>query len=373
MIKSVVLGLSTYNSEAAFHSIAFHDQTTRESEQRLLVGAMLLDPIYIFDREKLGLNLWLTSICAPAGSPVTRYGFTLTSDNTIDFNPQEFEAFWKWLVDIKFQTARKKITRDTVWDKMVPLHDFLLASFSDARFDPSEANDGWLYSSKDHVSLTYDVFSLLLHKMPRSDEWKITFFVDGNQYDFSQFSRLEEVPLRRNDILAYAISSAAIDKDLLYQMGLILMPSTDACNDEREFLDLRKCGHLFSGDYTSTPLARRAMVILAICGLRKAGYTILTDDRLGWDIYSLAAQKTSERHSRHKSLMLMGASIVCSFIQVVIPVFLFYQAVSEEKEKLQWDTYIARVVFLSYAAFAEVTSWELDREDRVVAVSGGSR
>jgi len=141
-------------------------------------------------------------------------------------------------------------------------------------------------------------------------------------------------------------------------------------NDEiskgRELLNLRKTGHTFPGD-TSTQTARHAMVILAMGGLRKVGSTLLTDDRLGWDIYSLAAQKRSENHKYPKFFMLSGASLVCMLIQILVPILLFYRAVTDEEAELTWDTYIARILFVLYAAFAEVASWELDREDRVVA------
>jgi len=136
---------------------------------------------------------------------------------------------------------------------------------------------------------------------------------------------------------------------------------------ERELQPLTKSGHLFPGNYQSTPLARRAMVILALCGLRKAGSTILTEDRLGWDIYSLAAQKRTENNPLSAYVLLTCASIVCMVVQVLVPILLCYRAIGEEDGDLTWDTYCARIFFLLYAAFAEISTWGLDTEDRVVA------
>ena len=383
VIQSMALGLSTYSGEAAFHSLSLCNQKSKpkQDEQRILVGALLKTPVYIYDRDKLGLNLWITTICAPRGRPVARYGFTLSSDDCIAFNAKEFDIFWQWLVTIKYQMAsaanpKLKLTEDDIANKMSSLRQFLLTSFSGqvASNDSSTStmmNEGWLYGTNYHVCLVFDVFSLLLYKMPGSDEVHTTFFVNGQQYDSSKFSRLEEVPLRRNDILAYAITSAARDTDLLYQMGL-LRPSTRRRDGEvgttveREVEPLLQTGHLFPGDYTSTPMARRAMVILAMAGLRKAGFTILTDDIFGWDIYSLASQKRSGL-SFHDYLKLNGASLVCMLIQILVPLLLSYRAVTDEDDTLTWDTYVARIIFLLYAGFKEMSTWGIDREERVVA------
>jgi len=369
VISSLALGLSTYNGEAAFHSIALQDQKTKQNKQRILVGSVLQEPTWIYDREKLGLNLWITSVCAPSNRPIARYGFTLSSDPTIDFDEKEFLVFWRWLVDIKSRTSKRRLTAEQVDDKMSPLRTFLIESFSNSTVAHVSRNEGWLYGTRYHVSLTYDVFSLLLCRMPGSDELKITFFLDGIQYDSSRFSRLEDVPLFRNDILAYAISSAAQDTDLLYQMGLFrkATPGADGTSKERELQPLLESGNLFSGDYKATPFARRAMVILAMAGLRKAGSTILTEESEGWDVYTLSAQKRGKNHPLTSYFMLTGASFVCMLVQTLIPILLCYRAITEEDSQLTWDTYCARIFFLFYAAFAEASSWGLDREERVVA------
>jgi hypothetical protein len=300
--------------------------------------------------------------------PVSRYGFTLSSDDELSFHVTEFERFWDWLVRIKFnmiQIDKNRVELETVRKRMEPLHHFLVASFACKPDDPMSW-EGYLYGTCRHVSITFDVFSVFIYRLPDGESFQSTLFVDGKQFD-SERVRWEDVNLNRNDILAFAISIALQDTDLLYQMGLI-QPSPHELEDvvEIELLPLRKDAGPFHGDYNTTIMARRVITILALAGLRKVSYDTVMEDPDGWDIYDIAAGDiVAHKHGAHYWIRL--SAIVSFLIQVVLPILIVYRGVTGQwrEENLAWDVYLARLFFGLYFIFFEAKTWDIDNGDRV--------
>ena len=368
LISSISLGLSSYNAEGAFTALTLERPGGKGEVKRPLVGAKLMNPTWTYDRRRLGLNLWITSLCAPMNKPVSRYGFTLSSDDELSFHVTEFERFWDWLVRIKFnmiQIDKNRVELETVRKRMEPLHHFLVASFACKPDDPMSW-EGYLYGTCRHVSITFDVFSVFIYRLPDGESFQSTLFVDGKQFD-SERVRWEDVNLNRNDILAFAISIALQDTDLLYQMGLI-RPSPHELEDvvEIELLPLRKDAGPFHGDYNTTIMARRVITILALAGLRKVSYDTVMEDPDGWDIYDIAAGDiVAHKHGAHYWIRL--SAIVSFLIQVVLPILIVYRGVTGQwrEENLAWDVYLARLFFGLYFIFFEAKTWDIDNGDRV--------
>jgi hypothetical protein len=300
---------------------------------------------------------------------VSRYGFTLSSDDELDFHATEFERFWDWLVQIKFKMIRTKknsVELETVQKRMEPLHHFLLKSFQGI---PGQSlwSEGYLYGTRRHVSITFDVFSVFIYRLPGGEIFQSTLFVNGKQFD-SQREHWEQVNLNKDDILALAISLALQDTDLLFQMGLVRPQSPHEPEDvgELELLPLRIDAGLFHGDYENTIMARRVITILAMAGLRKVSYDTVMDDPDGWDIYDVAAGDiVTHRHGAH--LWVRLSAVVSCFIQVALPIFIIYRGVTSEWEEkdLTWDTYLGRLFFGLYFVFFEAKTWDVDSGDRV--------
>jgi hypothetical protein len=317
------MGLSTWGGQCAFTGLKLVRQkeriapcinlsqtptttsttTSRKSQtQRVQVGCRLQPPTWTYDRNTLGLNLWITSIYAQKNKPVSRYGFTLSSDTHTDFNAEEFNHFWQWFVTMKHKMmlSRKENRTDTtatttkpeqdhptdqeaLEQRMATLKHFLLASFSGVSVTPG-SNDGYLYSTGTYCNITFDVFSIHIYRLPCEEKFKSTLFVDGKQFDTARF-RLPELQLTRNQILAFAIAEALQDTDLLHQMGLIRYTKSDdhASDETLELPPLRNEPPLFNGDYENTPMARRVVSILAMAGLRKVSMdTIMADPDDGY-------------------------------------------------------------------------------------------
>lgn len=102
-IASVTMGLSTWQAEGAFTGLTLEKRKSRSEHhekrhalKRVLVGASLVHPSWTYDSRKLGLNLAITTLAAPHHKPVARYAFTMSSDESLEFNPHEFDRFWDW-------------------------------------------------------------------------------------------------------------------------------------------------------------------------------------------------------------------------------------------------------------------------------------
>ena len=341
VITSATLGLSSYTGEGAFTAMTFekrkscchendhhnhngnnkkyipyliNNKKNNEQQQEQhkpkhpLVGAMLMEPTYTYDVRKLGLQLWLTSLSVYQNQfePITRYGFTLSSDDAHTFNPVEFNIFWSWLCQVKYQMYRNYDQQqhpqkpsqpppqqqpqqqqeehvfdlDSIRSTMEPQRRFLLSSFSCTPANP-QSFEGYLYGTCRHVNITFDVFSISIGRLPDGENFISTLFVDGKHYDTTiSIPRIEEVDLTRNDVLAYAISLALRDTDLLFQMGLIRPASKKKkikrshndndkngvqvareLNEEIELLPLKSGTALFAGSYQNTVMARRAVTV----------------------------------------------------------------------------------------------------------------
>ena len=258
---------------------------------------------------------------------------------------------------------------ESVRNAMEPLHQFLTASFSSSPTN-STSFEGYLYGTTRHVSITFDVFSIFIYRLPDGETFQSTLFVDGKQYDTKQ-RLMEEIKLLRNEVLAFAISLALQDTDLLIQMGLI-QPVNPYLNvefelDEIEILPLRRGSALFSGTYSNTVMARRAVTLLALTGLRKASYETVLDDKDGWDIYDMASGGSipGMKHPLGGFIVVVGA-ICCALIQIVVPVFLIYRGLQEDMDgELSRDVYLARLFFGVYAVYYEAKTWAVDNGDRV--------
>ena len=450
-ILTATLGLSSWSGEGAFNSLRVTKTNGSgcgmPAAEKVVVGARLIGPTWTYDRNRLGLNLWLTSIYPLNDRPVARYGFVLSSDDKLSFNPLEFENFWAWLVRVKhkmlsdsgsnqqrdtnryererikpidigadsrlnhsntspdsgtrlsrnkFQkevmTAKQRSLKPPVTEssatipdpggvreilileekavkkKMEPLYNYILASFSLSPANPSSF-EGYLYGTSRHTVVTFDVFSICIHFLPGGEVFQSTLFVDGIQYDTQSFL-LEQMKLKRNDILAFAISESLRDTGLLLQMGLVLPVSDQYCGDdasggEHELLPLREDAPLFQGDYANTVMARRVINILVIAGLRKVSYNNIAATVDGWDIYSIASGANVVLGKYQRNAMYLAA-IVCALIQLITPTFLIYRAILSEAESLTWDVYAVRFLFGLYAIFYEYKTWDIDNVERVV-------
>ena len=429
VIGSVTMGLSAYYyrseeetgvsppqySYAAFTDLVLERQNNNNNNNNhhhprrrrpVQVGATLVEPTWTFDRQRLGLNLWITSVVAPLHQPVSRYGFTLSSDHNdhLTFDRTEFQRFWDWLVQIKSQMISQEHTnkgeneknpaitttqqqqqqqqQEAVRIQMEPLYRFLLNSFSSSRRaspspSPSQSsleettNHGYLYGTARHVSITADVFSISICRSPDGATLQSTLFVDGQQFDTHTTARhlWDMSTMTRNQVLALAISLALQDTDLLFQMGLI--PPAAHTNQEVELLPLRHDGTaLFRGAdscFQPTDMARRVVTLLAAVGLRNIMVETVLQDKDGWDIYDVgAAGATATVFKRGREATLVSLStMVCGGIQMVVPMFVIYRSLTQTTEDLDWDVYLTRLAFGLYFIFFETTTWDNDNGDRV--------
>jgi hypothetical protein len=370
-ISSATLGLSSFTGEGAFTALTLEKRDSR-TIKRPLVGANLVEPAWTYDCRRLGLNLWITSLVAPMHKPISRYGFTLSSDDSLEFNPEEFHRFWDWLVQIKLTMSTPEgnenaLDLDCVRFAMEAQRKFLLESFSCRPSNPL-SSEGYLYGSLRHVSITFDVFSIFIYRLPDGETFQSTLFVDGKQYNTKK-SRMEEIRLMRNDVLAFAISVALQDTDLLFQMGLIrpvnCYSKEEQELDEIEIIPLKNGTALFSGDYCNTVMARRAVTLLALAGLRKVSYETVMNDSHGWDIYDVAAGAASGMYGSYAQMRMELGAICCAMIQIGVPVCLIYRGLQDDIPEITWDVYLARLLFGTYAIFHEVKTWAVDNEDRV--------
>eukprot|EP00550_Attheya_septentrionalis_P008068 CAMPEP_0198296198 /NCGR_PEP_ID=MMETSP1449-20131203/31410_1 /TAXON_ID=420275 /ORGANISM="Attheya septentrionalis, Strain CCMP2084" /LENGTH=773 /DNA_ID=CAMNT_0043996739 /DNA_START=154 /DNA_END=2472 /DNA_ORIENTATION=+ len=414
-ISSLTMGLSTSEGRGAFTGLKFVRQKEnteaaymprrrraksrqwdcvaqqKKEGQRVQVGCHLQAPTWTYDRDKLGLNLWITAIHAPEDKHISRYQFTLSSDTNICFNPDEFSHFWQWFVVCKHNMVlecnqrqeKGKPKKDWNESDLIALENrteylrsFLLASFSGVSVNPG-STEGYLYATKRFCHITFDVFSIYIYWLPEKGchGAKSIVFVDGKQFDTTR-SRLAELKISRNEILGFAIHMALQDLDLLYQMGLTrIMPEDDMQHIgdeiEAEFLPLLSDPPNFSGDYNNTPRARYAVSILATAGLRKVAYQTIMADPDGWDLYNLAAG-SYPMIDRATMLLFWFVAVIVAILQLASPIFLIIrgaqiQQQNNSQEELLYDTYIVRFLYAIYALFFEFKTWDVDDEERVIA------
>ncbi len=332
-------------------------------------------PTWVYNREKLGLDLWITSAYYMKGvqgcksRAIFRYGLALAASEEIPFSIEAFEEFWQWLVTIKYYHSNFEVVgRDDVpllrlektayefstelrdvEHRMRDLHDFLVSTFSGPNaLTPST---GYLRGTKTHVSLTHDSFHIYVKLVPDihyNEKIISTLFVDGKQYDpqGKSFANLESEPL---DIQSYAILSILEDIEMLFEMGLLSSHDVVLAED-REILPLRH-GQAFIGTYEMSRSACRAFHFLAIAGLRKVSIEeVFTSDE-PWDIYNIAAG-----YSGVLNVPTITA-ITCMFVQTASPILLgvraFYSQ-DDDGDELIFVVYITRIFFALYAVFYEL-------------------
>lgn len=147
-------------------------------------------------------------------------------------------------------------------------------------------------------------------------------------------------------------------------MGLI-QPEHEAKKElqEVELLPLKTGGSLFLGDYSNPVMARRAFTMLALAGLRKVSYETIMSDAGGFDIYDMAAGTALGAYSRKRRMAIEMGAVCCTMVQVLELLLFIIQGASKRLESIDWDTYVARAFFGSYAVWYETKNWEVDHSD----------
>jgi hypothetical protein len=164
---------------------------------------------------------------------------------------------------------------------------------------------------------------------------------------------MEEIRLMRNDVLAFAISVALQDTDLLFQMGLIRPVNCNSKEeqalDEIEIIPMKNGTALVSGDYCNTVMARRTATLLALAGLRKVSYETVMNDSHGWDIYDVAAGAASGMYGSNAQMRMELAAKCCGMIQIGVPVCLIYRGIQDDMNEISWDvdSFLERTPFLT--------------------------
>ena len=291
-------------------------------------------------------------------------------------------------------STKREVSLTDIKRAMEPLCQFLERSFmgkpqplvdrpislSDSNLEEEE--EGYLFGSRRHVNIIFDVFSITICRisaessLSSTSPFQSTLFVNGQQFNTKR-NRIEEIQLLRNDILAFAISVALQDDDLILEMGLMDANATRTVGGgadgplwELELLPLKDHRHpsrLFTGDYSNTIMARRVVTLLIAAGLRKVAYETIMDESDGWDIYDLAAGAAwrGKMYSRSQQRFVEAGAITCALIQLLVPIFLIFRGLQEETGDLTFDVYFARLFFGMYAIFYEAKTWDVDNGDRV--------
>ena len=332
---------------------------------------------WTYDREKMGLDLWLTSAYYMKGvegsksRAIFRYGFALSASQDLTFSKQAFEEFWKWLVHTKYYLVNFKVVKERsssttslsrlrstgydfntdlpdIHDRMSDLHDFLLSTFSQTnQLTPST---GFLRATKTHLSITHDCFHIYVKLIPdiNFDEKVVsTLFLSGIQYDpeGKDFGSLGVNPL---EMQAYSILSVLEDLEMLFEMGL-LRSYDQVLSEEREILPLRSEGP-FTGNYEMTENAALAFHFLATAGLRKVAMEEVFVSNDSWDVYDIAAGCDGIVN------LPSVTAITCMLIQVCSPILLAIRAATDAdtESEVAIDVYFCRVIFAIFFIFYEL-------------------
>ena len=120
-INEMKLGMSYYSGDlvganfcAAIEHMSFKNTKTGQikNAEGLSVDLRTEDmTVWNYNRNKLGLDIWLTSSYNMKGlngsksSQIFRYGFALSKSRDVPFSIDAFEEFWQWFVNVKYYSA----------------------------------------------------------------------------------------------------------------------------------------------------------------------------------------------------------------------------------------------------------------------------
>ena len=306
-INEMNLGMSYFSSElvganfcAAIDHMSFENTKTKDIKtvEGLSASYRTKDTtVWNYNRDKLGLDIWLTSAYHIKGlngsksSPIFRYGFALSKSRDKPFSSVVFEEFWQWFVNVKYYSVNYNVVGkqgvkleqvnpehipydfctepvSSIEERMRPLHDFLLSCFSgENKLAP---DTGFLGGTKTHMTLTHNEFNIYVKLVPdRNSNEKIVsaLFIAGTQYDQEgkTFDNLGDNP---QEVTAYALSSTLQDLEVLFEMGLLHSQNL-VMAEERELLSPTKGLAYKGGAYKQTKEATRTFHFLVMIGLRK--------------------------------------------------------------------------------------------------------
>mmetsp|Transcript_24025 Transcript_24025/g.35591 ORF Transcript_24025/g.35591 Transcript_24025/m.35591 type:complete len:285 (-) Transcript_24025:889-1743(-) len=252
--------------------------------------------VWNYNRNKLGLDIWLTSaynmkgLSGSKSSQIFQYGFALSKSRDVPFSIDAFEEFWQWFVNVKYYSANYDVVGkqgvplgkvnpgDIPYDfptellcieeRMRPLHDFLISCFSG--MNKLAPHTGFLRGTKTHLTLTHGELDIYIKLVPdRNSNEKIVaaLFIAGTQYD-QEGKNFESIGDNPQELTAYALCSTLQDLEVLFEMGLLHSHNL-VMAEERELLSSTKGLAYRLGEYEQTKEATRTFHFLVMTGLRK--------------------------------------------------------------------------------------------------------
>lgn len=311
-------------------------------------------PSYEYVRERLGLQLWVTSV-THTQCPF-EYGFVLSALPGLSFDEAEFRVFWNWLVTIKHTLLnydlvvkdpddqerplrpkeRAHTPRAALEEVMEPQRAFLIKAFT--RSFSSRGRLDYFYQNHYKVSISYGAFAVVVSRCRDGARILPMLFVNGTQYDV-QLSSYGSVPFASKDeLFALAIATALKDSNLLHEMGLLNGEPSDTYQER----DLERM-------VWDNERARQVVLFLVLAGIRILASTeVVLSSTDAWDVYKVAAGSRGWFHSSRFS------ALVCAVVQVLAPALLLFNAAKgiaedpslEDEENNLW---LLRVLFLLYA------------------------
>lgn len=181
--------------------------------------------------------------------------------------------------------------------------------------------------------------------------YQCNLYVKGEKYEVQEeITRMADIPIENNKrIAACALSSALRDVDLLQKLGLIdehCAPIPETASQQADHIILN---------------------ILATAGFRRLLMDVILDDEDRWEVYDLAAGRSSI-FGRLSHIRIQIGALVCAIIQLSVPAFfIFRKGPVPPEEDLTWDVYVSRLLFTLYAISFEMRSWSVDDGDRITA------
>jgi len=191
----------------------------------------------------------------------------------------------------------------------------------------------------------------ILGKGDGGGSYQCNLYVKGEKYEVQEeITRMADIPIENNKrIAACALSSALRDVDLLQKLGLIdehCAPIPETASQQADHIILN---------------------ILATAGFRRLLMDVILDDEDRWEVYDLAAGRSSI-FGRLSHIRIQIGALVCAIIQLSVPAFfIFRKGPVPPEEDLTWDVYVSRLLFTLYAISFEMRSWSVDDGDRITA------
>lgn len=321
VVDRLALGVGSAD-EAVLRDLWVDSGGAREKVEKVETGADgggFDGPSYAFDRRRLGLNLWITSAAADRrGGGVVRYGFVLSADPSLVFDPAEFKIFWRFLVDVRHKSAPSHTTRSQTNQAMSARYSFLRRSFEGGTIP---AGRGIAYATRSRACLVQDIFSYTI-----SGELRPVLFVNGRPFDIAaDFGRTAAAP---EQLTALALATALQDEGLLHAANIVAVGRDgshreDFARGADELLPLQKDA-MHRDDYNPTPIVGAAVRFLAEVGMRQVSEeAVMASTADHWDVYLVAAG--SEGYWNFPTL----AAAVCAVLQISAPVLLVREVLAE--------------------------------------------